>query len=607
NFLPTPRAYLDPMPNTQGEEAIPLGNDIFQSQTQITATVPDQLVPGKYRVVVINPSPGREVGVLSPPNGFTVASDPPPTIDGVSPGTWITPSNPQIEVRVNGENFRVNSNQTAPVSVECKNGKPPNSITLKSSSSSQLVLDLETDQMTRGDSCILTVENADGTTAEFGPITTFNPQFDFVDFQDGPSMSTARRGFVMESSEPTDDGSVIYGIGGDNGPPPLASTDASEKTYEIYSRGEYAPLDKFGEPTSFRYLPYSLPSPRVFAGGARMRDFVYLIGGKDGAQGKGQARSDIFRAHVLDPEHTPQIVDIEYEFEPVGSGGLSSGTYYYRVAAVHDGNSAHNPNGETLTSPVVPVFVPRYDDFDVQVKVTWNGGPVQNIDRYRLYRSPNPDVAVGTEQKLVETADATTTSYTDTGTPAPTGKSYVHLGALGQWKDIGDLNTPRHRHKVRGTVDPNDDTKIQIYAYGGIDNVGNTLDSFERITIDDDPATDRDAEKRHDPVEPFAAGTARRTGRLYRLAGQLGHPEYEPLYPRRGRRGRCLHLESLSERRLVDRPVRRRAFEPDQFDQHGHRPLGVRRHGRQRLRPRVRRPHQLRVLPRHRRVRQPIQ
>lgn len=481
-FQSTPRVYINPVNPQVGSFATELSGVTFNSKTELNGIVPKStqqrpIPAGKYDVVVINPD--NTVGVLSGQNGFTVTDKKVPIIDNVTPGTWNTPGT--LTVDVQGSNFRLNQNQTNPVTVTCQNGPSPDDVRVNfnNTGSSTIEVEVKTDSMLAGDACELTVTNPNGSVGNYSPIATVNPAYNFISFTDTKKMMQARRWPAMSSGIPSRQQRFVYAYGGDDG-----STTASG----IRKSGEFAQIDRFGAPQSWEMQRYDLPgNGRTFARSTRIRDFIYLVGGHDG---NGPTNS-VLRTNVLDPLHTPSITDLDFAFGEAGVGGLQPGVYYYRVAAVHTNNTAHNPGGETLTSNVQPVFVPNLGGrFDVRIKLTWS--KFTNVKEYRVYRSPNPNMSVG-EEKLLKVIPAGNTTYTDDGSDQTSSDSPLAVGSTGVWHQVGQLATARMKHGVRSVIDPTDPKKVYIYAVGGETGGNQRLDTIERVVINDpDPAVKRD-------------------------------------------------------------------------------------------------------------------
>jgi hypothetical protein len=482
-FKATPRVYLNPVTGQADRTATELTGVTFNSRTELNGIIEgSEFGIGEYQVVVINPD--STVGVLSPPDGFTVTEFRTPEIASVSPGTWDTPNN-NLQATIEGNNFRIDPSATDPypVTMQCRDGTAPSmaagTITIDGDGNKTIDLTVDTDTMDKGDACVIRVNNREGTYSTYSPIATVNPSYKFISFEDGPLWKQARRWPAMDSGEPSRQQRFVYTLGGDNGAGTLGPSD-------VRASGEFAQIDRFGTPEEWQFLPYDLPGDgRTLARSTRIRDFIYLVGGYNGST----VTNDISRAHVLDPTHTPEITGLDFNFSPSSGGGLESGVYYYRVSAVHKSSSDHNPGGETLPSGFQPVYIPDLQNYDVTVDIEWS--TFTNVDQYRVYRSPDPNVAAG-QERLLGTTQEGTTSFTDDGTNTTSSDDYLAVGALGKWHSVGQLDRARARHGLQSVIDPNDPDTAYIYALGGRSTAAGTpVSSIEKITILGDEDTKR--------------------------------------------------------------------------------------------------------------------
>jgi len=476
NFESTPRAYLSPtsnVTNASKQDTVELSGVTFLSATEIRGHVPSGLNPGAYDVVVVNPD--EEVGVLSGAFTVTDPSQPPPEIDSVNPGSWDT-SQSALSVEVVGSDFR----SGVSASLTCDTSSTGTVISSASRvSGTELDMTIDASQLDTGDVCELTVTNQNGSSASFSPIGTVEPGFGSIDFRDASaSWNQARRWPAMSTGIPGSQQRFVYALGGDDGSGTLRQD------------GEFGPIGRFGDIETWSVLPYTIPNGgRTFTRAVRIRDFVYLVGGRDGSGTTG----DIHRANVLDPSHNPDITGLEFNFVDPSNDGVAPGDYFYRVSVVHDSNSPHNPGGETIPSDVQPVSIPDLGGrFSVQVTISWDASALSDIDEVRIYRTENPNGALG-DGKLLDTVRPGTTSYTDDDTASFSSDQPIAVGALGQWHGVGQtLNTPRERHAVRGLIHPDDANSAYIYVLGGDNSSGSRLDSIERVEIGDpDPTVPR--------------------------------------------------------------------------------------------------------------------
>ncbi|QDG53097.1 hypothetical protein FIV42_20815 [Persicimonas caeni] len=468
-FAATPRVYINPVnagPTTLATELSALQ---FVDATELNGIVPTGMPVGQYDVIVVNPD--GTVGLLTDPNdpalgAFEITQDPPPLVDTVTPGSWPT-GEAALPVTIEGDNFR-----DPTVEAFCNDGTTTTAapITRVGFTTTTIDVTVDTNPLSHLSSCYIVVTNGnDGTYAEYSPVTVFNPAGNFVSFQAGPNLVTARRDPLMSSGQPSRRAKFIYAFGGDDG----ASANALTSM-------EASQLDRFGNPTAWWTMPKpynlnvaqnELPVGLTHTEAVRVDDFIYAVGGYEGPNG---ATTKVIRANVLDPLDVPEITNLELGFGE-GIVGNDPGTYYYRVSAVLDTSAAHNPGGETLASEPQPVSIPL--NF-LKVELTWASFP--DAVEYRVYRTATPDQPVGTEELLATVPapqNGGPVTYTDTGADTPTtGATPLPLGSLGAWHQPTDtagnplaLDVARYHHGVTFAPDPDTPGQYFVYAAGGGD------------------------------------------------------------------------------------------------------------------------------------------
>jgi hypothetical protein len=139
---------------------------------------------------------------------------------------------------------------------------------------------------------------------------------------------------------------------------------------------------------------------------------------------------------------------------------------------------ADNPGGETLPSDEVAVNVGAGGT----VSLTWTSVP--GADHYRVYRSPGPDGASGSEV-LIE-ARVTSTSYVDSGASAGTDVPLV-IGSTGAWV-VQSTALLHPRLDAAGAVGPDGAGGSRVYLAGGWGACSGTTNAVmgcaESTTID---------------------------------------------------------------------------------------------------------------------------
>ncbi len=481
-FEPTPRAYLNPN-DVEGDATVAREIRAVQyiDDTQLNGIVSAGLPLGTYDLIVVNPD--GEVGVLE--EGYAVVDEAPPLVDSVSPGSW-TNDETELEVDVEGSNFR----DDADVDVFCQQAgedldeddmRQPG-ITIIDVESDHIDLEVDTTDLNHLDACFMRVTNPDGTWGEYSPITVTNPAGKFMEFHAGAEMDTARRGPTLLSGVPARQANYLYALGGDDG----------SVTGEVYASGEYAAIDRFGEPREWNELRFDLPEGRTLANGVRVDDFLYLIGG---ALEDGLATDEIIRAHIPTPAEAPEIIGLDLTYdeddfeeeddEPDADDGLEAGLYYYRVAATYSDDDPANPDGESLGSEPQAVNVPLDG---ATVSIEWDEPDEETnheIDGYRIYRSVEPDSLFG-EEELLDTVDADTFEYTDDDSITPSGDEPLSIGALGTWHHFADLEQPRMVAGIDSIKHPDEDDEHLIYVVGGEDDTTDFRADYEYFSVEID-------------------------------------------------------------------------------------------------------------------------
>ncbi|MFP4596649.1 MAG: hypothetical protein ACLFVJ_00270 [Persicimonas sp.] len=496
-FQAVPRVYLNPVAGGTGTTATELRATTFDSSTELSGIVPSGLSVGEYDVIVVNPDGG--VGVLTDENNdpdegaFEVLADPPPVIDSVDPGTW--PDNEVSTGSIRGDNFRLDeSTEPDPITVECIE-PDGTAVTMSqaaievdwatySASSDQeqstrlpYTADLNNSSVAQGSVCVVRVTNTDDTFAEFAPVAISWPAsaWRVGSFQSSPNLQTARRAPLVTTGQPSRRQRYLYAIGGDDG----TATNAEDSV-------EFSRLNRLGEPTGFDAVPrHSLPPGGLTLSDAiRIDDFIYAVGGQKGSQASSPgATGQILRAKVLDPLNVPEITNVSFEVDQ--GNGLDEGTYFYRVSAVLDSNSAYNAGGETLASEPLPLNVPASVDGDLVPTISWSDFP--DAASYRIYRSPSPNSVAGDEVLVGEVTDDGSSSFSlnDPNLAQVSSDNPLPVGALGEWHepDSSSTITARHSHGATLLRDPADSDLFHIYVAGGLDANDAALDSVDRVSI----------------------------------------------------------------------------------------------------------------------------
>ena len=456
-FVSTPRAYLNPNPAAAGVTATALRAVVFADATTLTAVVPGGLTPGQYDLIVVNPT--GEVGFEA--QALTVTQGEPPIITAVVPATFANNADYTAEIRglnLDATGVTVELLCEDPMGVQTTLPAMVSAVT-----STTATVTIPSSSASKGSICLVTLTNSDGASFTYSAISITNSAFNLEPWAAVSPMNTARRGLGLEAGRPTFTSRFLYAVGGDDG-----------MTANALLTVESVAVNVFGDLAMWRAERYPLPEPKTLFGLERVGRFLYAVGGNNGAQ----AIDTVYRAQILDPLETPEILDVD---AALGDGtGLGGGLYHYRVAAIFDANDPSNPGGESLPGEVQVVDLPDLQD-RIHLTLTWEQIP--GASGYRVYRTPNAGDSVDALELLAEIADPATLSYTDMGGATMAGQTPLPEGSLGTWHDAGVLTTPREALTVASAQDPADPNTWYLYAFGGRDATGTYLASAEYVTI----------------------------------------------------------------------------------------------------------------------------
>ena len=462
-FVELPRAYLSPV--TGEGLATPMASVGFVSPTELSALVPEGLVPGDYDVIVVNPD--GAVGVVS--GGFRVTAAPPPRIETIAPGSV---PGPGTTVIIFGQDF-----DDAAVRLYCRAFDTPTSTpvervvtgTFVSSSEVRFVVPSGVDQ---NDICLVRLFNEDGSFDTFSALVMLNPAENIPrQLDSNQPLITARRGLGAVVAGPTRSARFLYAVGGDTGTLEgrLASVEVSA-------------LTAFGELLPWRESAVPLPAARTLAGVVTLDRFIYVVGGDEGAG----AVSSVLRAEVLRPQDAPEVEgELEIALDP---DGLGPGLWYYRVSATLTQDDPDNPGGETLASEPVAVLVPPWAPDGFAITFGWSA--VENAASYHIYRSPSAGSPLGGLVRIATVGAGVRRFSDDFEAPLEPVATPRRLGDLGAWRTLATLNTARADLGVALAADPVDRAVRYLYATGGRNTSGTELGTYEvlRIVLGDDGA-----------------------------------------------------------------------------------------------------------------------
>ncbi|MGM0555933.1 MAG: IPT/TIG domain-containing protein, partial [Myxococcota bacterium] len=462
-FAKTPRVYLNPDSPGPNDFATALTAVVQEDTETLSAVVPGGLNPGQYDLIVVNPLPGAEVGVLD--KGVTVTSAEPPLIDSVTPGSLDSDS-PQDAV-VEGSNFGASGGA---VEIQCElstGAQVTEPATINNQTDTQLDITVPTPDFDVGSVCIVRFIRDDGAQYEYSAISIRNPAQNLASWSQVSDMQTPRRGLGLAAGRPTAQSRFLYAIGGDDG-----TVANAMDSIESVSVGVFGALGGWMDQR------YSLPEARTDASFARIGRFIYLIGGDNGSG----AQNTVWRAEVLDPLAGPDVADLDARLGD-GTAGLGGGFWYYRVSAVFPSSDNNNPDGESLPGDVLPVKLP---DRSEKIILTLDWDQVPGASGYRVYRTSDPDGDPEDVELIAEINSGSTTEYDDEGEAVTAGEVPLPQGSLGQWKPLTTLNTARAGAAATAVQSPADPSTYYLYAFGGGDGAGTVYNTYEwaEVTID---------------------------------------------------------------------------------------------------------------------------
>jgi cysteine-rich repeat protein len=453
-FFAVPSVYLNPVTPGPDTIAARLSATSFVAEDRVNAVVPAGLPDGQYDVIVVNPD--GTVGILSPPEGFTVTSSPPPVVDAISPVS--VPNNASVPVVIYGSGF-----DAPTVELQCKGVATPYSVAVSTWTPTEIHTLVAASQLAIGSVCVVRVTNPDGSYGDFSALGATEPAENLMDTTEDPAMNAARRAPSVVIGSANEASTFLYAFGGDSG------TAAG-----ALSSIEAAPLDRFGTLGAWRTLSRALPSPRTLARAEIFGRYLYIVGGNTGA---GPVAS-VVRAEILDPLDAPAISDVALE---LGPDGLEVGVWYYTVSAVLDGSDADNPGGETLPSDPQAIVVPAGLAQPLEVTIYWT--PVAGATHYRVFRSPEPGAPVGSEEFLDE-VDGSTHQFVDSGADTADGETALVIGDLGVWQTMPTMDRPREGFGLAKAQDPVDPDTWYLYAVAGRTTSNGLLATYEVLPID---------------------------------------------------------------------------------------------------------------------------
>lgn len=460
----TPHVYV-----SQAGAATELRAVSLQSPTSLTAIVPGgSLAVGDYDVIVTDPLDASGGHVAELAKGFHLIAGP-PVIASVTPPSILSANTTTLYVT--GSGFAAGatayfSECSAPTGVT----PPTTPFSLGAASSvtsTSLQVQITGGTLTAGVACVLRIVNgspADAATpcpnggtclpyADYSAVAATNNSGDLGDFTASSAggsvvpLQTARRalGSVVGHTSPST--RFIYALGGDTGTTAGALDDI-----------EFTELDPVGNMLGWQKQVNSMTSKRTELSTVRIGQFIYAIGGSDGAN----ALSTVETARILDPLDVPDAPDLDLT---PSTTGVAAGNWVYKITGVRDAAYASDPGGETLASDPLSITVPDLTKNTKAplAKVTLTWPMMANVVSYNIYRTSaagQPASQVQLIGNVAQPTMGTTVSFDDTGI-ATMGQAPLPLGSLGKWHATSSLSVAR----VGGAA---------VAAFGGSDAMTET-------------------------------------------------------------------------------------------------------------------------------------
>ncbi len=243
-FQPIPRAYL----SRAGSNAIALRGVSYINGQSITASVDTSKISvGSYDLIVVNPLPDSQVGVMR--DAIVVTEQPPPVITSISPDGLV--SGQSSATSINGANF---DNVTA-VQLSCSNifgttnGQFNATITSQTATTIAVTVPLNSIYALTGGGksvvCTVTVVNSDDSFARFTGFSVKGSAMNLDDFSATSSMASPRRAASLTIGQPSTSTRVLYAVGGDT----ATGITYADSVPSAYSTIDSAPVSNWLPPS----------------------------------------------------------------------------------------------------------------------------------------------------------------------------------------------------------------------------------------------------------------------------------------------------------------------------------------------------------------------
>lgn len=292
----------------------------------------------RYDLVLVNggnTSSVATVGVGRSLDAVRVVATRPPRVDGAFPPTLLANSPPPVYI--DGRYFDVDLTPAAcAVALECDT-VPATTLTRVCASS--VVVEVNTTRLraqfpatNAGLLCTLVVTNRDQATSQFASISTTSGSANLANPTLGDELRVARGGHASASLR-VGATRFVYAIGGVH-----VDGDAN---VSVLTSTEFASLSKNGRPVGWQLSRSSpLPAGRAFGAAFSIGSGMYVCGGQSAlaavntAGSASSALDSCVRAYALAQEEAPSFGDVTLSLVDNSSSTLTTGTYFYRLAAV---------------------------------------------------------------------------------------------------------------------------------------------------------------------------------------------------------------------------------------------------------------------------------
>lgn len=450
DFMVVPQVLLRPNGAPPSEPATRLQGVKYIREDRVFATVPAGLGTGTYDVIAINPD--GTSGLIS--QGLVISPNAEPVISDITPDAFYSDTG---FLEIQGSGF----DPSAAVAMSCDGAPVTLGLTFNSSTS----LTVQYINATTEGLCIFDLLNPDGQETAFAPLRRGPGSMSLPASESMANMQVARRAPGLALRRVDGESLSLYAMGGDDG-----------ATANAFDSVEIAEVDEAGDIGGWVTSRNTLPEGRTFGWATAFGDFLYLVGGNNGSA----AVNSVLRAQVLDAAAAPQAIRHTILLQ-LGAPGFSGGLQVYRVSAVFPGSDPVNPNGESLAGDDRMVFVPNASDRALRLE--WD--PVPGASVYNIYTNPQGVPFDGDSEALELIASVAGTTFIHNGQSTDPATLPLLPGETGAWHQVSGWTLGNPRSHLAGAIAPLKGApgSMVLYAMGGVDEKGDTLQSYEYSVI----------------------------------------------------------------------------------------------------------------------------